>query len=79
MSDLLTSLGADCTRELLLSVVGWTGDAVTVGLNVVEESAINVTCAPRDGLGIFVYTFKGVPVVVVTLSHEVAAILQSPR
>ena len=76
---MLTSLGADCTRELLLRVVGWTGDAVTIGLNVVEEGTVNIASASRDGLNIFVYTFKGVPVVVVMLSHEVAAVLQSPH
>ena len=76
---MLTSLGADCTRELLLRVVGWTGDAVTVGLHDVEEGTVNITSASRDGLSIFVDTFKCVPVVVVKLSHEVATVLQSPR
>ena len=76
---MLTSLGADCTRELLLWVVGWTRDAVTVGLNDVEEGTVNSATAPRDGLGIFVYTFKCVPVVSITLSHEVAAVFQSPH
>ena len=79
VSDLLASLGADCTRELLLRVVGWTGDAVTVSLHVVEESTINVASAPGDGLGIFVHTLKCVPVVSVMLCHEVAAVLQSPH
>ena len=76
---MLTSLGADCTRELLLRVVGWTGDAATVGLHGVEEGTINITSAPRDGLSTFVYTFECVPVVGVSICHEVAAVLQSPH
>ena len=79
VSDLLASLGADCTRELLLRVVGWTGDAITVGLHVVEESTVNVASAPRDGLSIFVHTLKCVPVVSVNLCHDVATVLQSPH
>ena len=80
MSDLLTSLGADCTRELLLRIVRWTGDASTGSLNVKEESTIIIIAtAPRDGLSIFVYTFNCGSVVGVILSHEVAAVLQSPH
>ena len=58
------SLGAHGTRQLLLRVVGRTGETVTGGLHMVEQSTISASCTPWDALWILVDTLNGVSIVV---------------
>ena len=72
------SLGAHDTRQLLLSVVGRTGETITGGLHMEEQSTVSVDCTPWDALWILVHTLKSVPVEGAVFCHQVSLVLECP-
>ena len=73
-------VGANCTRQLFFSTVGWTRETIAASLHVVHDSWIGVGTTARDGLWIFVQTYVGFGCASIPLSlcHEVSIVLPCP-
>ena len=78
LSAVILSFINNGTCQLLLRVVGWTGETIAGGLRMVEQSTFSTSCTPWDALWILVDTLKTIPVVSVVFCHQVSTVFQCP-